>query len=286
MPTIAVSGGIIRQMGTPVKGLQFAVEHGFYGMEIGARYLTPEQLPPEESRRFRSIAALNGVDLSVHAPLDWNPATFSPELRPRLLGEIRALLQRSAEIGAQVLVLHAAAVDGPGIVRGQVPESVRASAIERLTSFLQESAPTAQALGVVIGLENLPYLPGVQDARGIERSYDVLKTYEELVQVVRDAASPAVRITLDIGHADRAEGIWEAFQAFAPYLRHIHIHDSDGRQDHQEIGLAKVDFKGLSDLLAPFPHMMVMEIIVQDDPAGAAIRSRDRLKAILGNAAR
>lgn len=58
----------------------------------------------------------------------------------------------------------------------------------------------------------------------------VIQSYGEMVDLVETVGSPAVRITLDIGHADRADGLAPAFEAFAPYLRHIHVHDSDGER--------------------------------------------------------
>jgi sugar phosphate isomerase/epimerase len=286
MPTIAASSIVARQGGSTLGGLHYAIDHGFRGVELMARYLDHEQLPPADLQEFRLLAALYGVDLSIHAPVGWAPATFDNEERDALLDDLDLLIQRASAIGARVIVLHPGAVEGAGIERGNVPEDKRLDALQRLTAFVRRSARTAEAEGVILAVENLPYMPGVADARGIERAYDVVKTYDELVQIVRDVRSPAVQITLDIGHADRAEGIREAFQAFGPYLRHIHIHDSDGQRDHQEIGVAKVDFASYLDILKAFPHMLVMEIIPDDDPAGAMLRSRDRLKRLLGESAR
>lgn len=95
-----------------------------------------------------------------------------------------------------------------------------------------------------------------------------------------------MKITLDIGHADRAEGIRPAFEEFAPYLRHVHVHDSDGVRDHQELGSAKVAFAGLSDLLQPFPHMLVIEVRGGEEPAATSLRNLNYLKQVVGWAAR
>ncbi len=286
MPTIALSSMMVRHTGGPLAALRWAVENGFRGMEMSARFLAPEQMPPADLRSFRALAASKGVDLAVHAPSAWAPATFEHEQRNGYLAEMDTLLRRMAQIGARVVVLHEGKVQGADVETGKVSEEMRHHALENLTEFLRLAAPAAKETGVVICLENLPYIQGAYDSYGIWRCYDVIKTYPELAQVVRDADSHVVRICLDVGHADRAEGIRPAFEEFAPLLRHIHIHDSDGERDHQEIGTSKVDFASYGDLLKPFPNMMVMEMRGGDDPVGVALRSRDRLKDVLGDAAR
>ena len=95
-----------------------------------------------------------------------------------------------------------------------------------------------------------------------------------------------VRIILDVGHADCSDGVRPAFEAFAPYLRHIHVHDSDGQRDHHEIGKAGLDFNAYLDVLKPFPFTLAIESRDEMDPAGCVLRSRDALKAVLKEAAR
>ena len=58
-----------------------------------------------------------------------------------------------------------------------------------------------------------------------------------------------MRLTLDFGHADRSAGIAETIGDFTGLVRHVHIHDSDGKKDHQEIGRATVDFASFSATL-------------------------------------
>ena len=114
----------------------------------------------------------------------------------------------------------------------------------------------------------------------------LIQSYDELVQLVETVDSPAVGITLDVGHADQAEGLRPAFDAFAPYLRHIHIHDCADGRDHREIGTGAVDFTAyLADLHA-YPFTLAIESRDEEDAEGCVLRSRDRLKDLLGPSAR
>ena len=81
-------------------------------------------------------------------------------------------------------------------------------------------------------------------------------------------------------------GITEAFEVFSPFLRHIHVHDSNGKRDHLEIGLGELDFSRWSDRLKDYPFSMVLESRNNEDPEGNVLRSRDLLTRSLGGSSR
>jgi len=112
------------------------------------------------------------------------------------------------------------------------------------------------------------------------------QTNADLLTALKALDNPCVRFTLDFGHADRSAGIAETIGDFTGLVRHVHIHDSDGKKDHQEIGRAKVDFASFKPFLAGFPHMLLMECANASDPDGCVVRSRDHLRHLLGDAAR
>lgn len=147
-------------LGGPLEALRFIADHGFHGLELGSRLLTDEYMPVPILREVRLLAAANGIDLSVHAPTGWDPSTFDTEERAQYLSEMDALSRTMGQIGARVLVLHAGKVSGPDIESGAVPESTRLTAIESLTEFLHSCSSMAEDHGMVVCLENLPYMPG------------------------------------------------------------------------------------------------------------------------------
>ena len=133
----------------------------------------------------------------------------------------------------------------------------------------------AEDTGSVLCVENLAHVPGY-----------VIQSYDELVELVDMVNSPAVGITLDIGHADLSDGLHPAFETFSPHLRHIHMHDSDGRRDHQEVGKGKIDYSRYAEFLEPYSFTMAIESRDESDEEGCVLRSRDRLKDLLGNTTR
>lgn len=276
MPTIALSTYSFGPECTAQRGIEFAVEHGFHGLELGSWTLWPEAMSKAEARSLRTLAASNGVDLSIHfIHRGVAPASHDSKRRARHLAELEATLNLAHDIGARPIVVHPGPVDCPGVEPASASEQVRRQAIENLADFLSRGARIAEDTGAVLCVENLAHAPG-----------QVIQSYAELVELVETVGSPLVRITLDVGHADLSDGLRSAFEAFAPYLRHIHVHDSDGQRDHHEIGAGKLDFPSYLDVLGPYPYTMAIESRDERDVEGCVLRSRDRLKEALGQAAR
>ncbi len=272
MPTIAVSSLALGFDCTAREAIEFTVEHGFRGLELGSPTLWPEAMSAEDVRLVQTLAATNGIDLSIHhIHRGVAPATHDPERRARHFAELEATLHLAHDLGARPIVVHPGPVDVPGVAPEETTEFVRLEAVANLTNFLSDAMPIAERTGTVLCLENLVHTPG-----------NVIRSYCELVQVVEAVDSPLLRITLDTGHAHQSDGLAEAFEAFAPYLRHIHAHGSDGIADHFEIGQGNIDWTSLRDELAAYPFTMALETQNTDDGPGGLLRSRDALRQLLG----
>ena len=276
MPTLAVSTYSFGPEAQADEGLEFALQHGFHGLELGSYTLWPQVIGDAGRQHLRSLAAAHGIDLSIHfIHRGVAPATHQPERRARHRNELEQTLELARDIGARVVVVHPGPIDCPGVSPTRAPEPVRREAQENLRQFLEEIAPKALEAGAVVCVENLHHAPG-----------QVIQSYAELLKLVQAVSSPAVQITLDTGHADLSDGITGALDTFAPYLRHIHIHDCDGQRDHLEIGQGKLDFALWLEQFRAYPFTLVVETRNDADPRGSVLRSRDRLKEILGPLAR
>ena len=69
---------------------------------------------------------------------------------------------------------------------------------------------------------------------------------ELLARTAAAVDDPRLGLCLDIGHAAVYSGRpWQEWtEAFAPYLRHVHLHDNDGATDlHQPLGAGKLPLK-------------------------------------------
>ena len=272
MSTIAVSTISFGPECTARQAVEFAVEHGFRGLELGSWKLWPEEISGSEKREIRDQAVRSEIDLSIHfIHRGVAPASHDAERREKHLADLEATLNLAHDIGAGPIVVHPGPVDQPGVASAETSEEARLEAIEHFAEFLSRGARIAEVTGTVLCVENLVHEPGM-----------VIQSYAELVGIIETVDSEAVRITLDVGHAYLADGLRPAFQAFETYLRHIHMHDSDDRRDHQEIGKGQIDFDDYREYLVRYPFTMAMESKDEDDVEGCVLRSRDRLRELLG----
>jgi sugar phosphate isomerase/epimerase len=276
MSTIALSTIAFGWDCTARRAVQFALDHEIFGVELGSPTFWPDNMPDDEKFFVRESAASNEINLSIHhIHRGVAPASHDSDRRAKHMTELEATLNLAYQIGARPIVLHPGPVDAPGIDNDNPPESVRLEALEHLTQFVSDAEKTARETGTVICLENLVHTPG-----------NVVLSYQELVGIVEAVNSPAVRITLDTGHAHLSDGVGAAFDAFGPYVRHIHMHDSDGKVDHFEVGEGEIDLENVKSQLTDFPFTLALETQRTDDGEAGTLRSRDRLKSLLGDSAR
>ena len=139
LPTIALSNFALGMEDEPVRGLEFAVQHGFHGLEFDTNELSPENMDSAGRRRIRSLAEANGVALSIHfLHRDMAPASHDPVRRARHFNELNQTLELALDIGAEVVVMHPGPIDCPGVDPTQATESVRQESMKILTQFLAE----------------------------------------------------------------------------------------------------------------------------------------------------
>ena len=146
MPTIAVSSLALGFDSTAREAIEFAVEHGFRGLELGSPTLWPEAMSSDDVRLVRTEAASNGIDLSIHhIHRGVAPATHDAERRARHFAELEATLNLAYDIGARPIVVHPGPVDAPGVEPDpDASGSVRLEAVANLTSFLSDAMPIAE----------------------------------------------------------------------------------------------------------------------------------------------
>jgi len=281
MPTIGFTSTTFTDEPTALPGLEFAIEHGFHALELSGNYVWPDVMASGEARELRIESARHGVSLSIHFPTRFFPGSSDDSARLDCVRQLRATIGVAREIGAGVVVVHPGPVYTPAEEAGVPAEDDRADARQRAAESVRQVAGDAEDAGVMLCLENLPFDKGM-----------AVRSYADQLDLLQRVPSPVVALTLDVGHAFRSGGIAEAFGAFGPWRRHMHIHDATEDRPHLELGSGIIDFAAHAGLLRAFPHTMIMEINVEGEgqtkPARgrtkpALIRSREILRRLLGN---
>jgi len=231
------------------------------------------------ARAVAAAVATTALRPVLHAPGDLLAGTATNDRA------LAGALSYAAECGAEQLVYHAQmVVDG------------RASQDRLLaeTRSLAVLAATAERVGVTLALENLaPVYPGPETVSANPLAVRAL---------ARRIGSPAVKLCLDIGHANVIAGLRRTslHRMIAPVLDMVslfHVHDNLGarwrpadqrpgidplRLDlHLAPGGGSINWVQVGTLLAGHPAPMVLEIHPpRARPAELATITRDELAGI------
>ncbi len=194
-----------------------AIELPTFDMDVvvGGRIRRPQL------EALKRACAGRDVIYSVHGPLAINFMDDAWRL-PRHLEVLEASLEVAAEVGAEHYVIHS------GLVRTQQGAGVEA-AYGRQREWLAKGGEIARQHGLILCVETL--FAGFE---GAEQASSPSRLAAEL----REIGHPNVMATLDFSHAylkldfdGCRDDFVEEIKALAPYARHLHVHDSFGRQD-------------------------------------------------------
>ena len=261
--------------------MQFAVEHGFQGIEIWSNVFDfwPKTVTAGEIDAITALARENHVSLAMHFCAGNNLADINEGHLRESMDQLKETIRLCQKIGAEVLVIH------PGIVPpmsihekgsfSHYPQfsltSLQRSAVARYKKSLKEAARFAERHDVVLGLENFSHVKGC-----------IQSTFDELVEWVDEIGNPGLQITLDIGHANLEGGVEKAVEIFGPRIKHIHLNDNNGAtSDHGELGTGTIDWKTNAPFLRSFKGMLSLELLGFDDLEGTVLRSKSFLERLL-----
>ncbi len=219
---------------SPSAAARWATEQGFDGLEV---LCEPPWLPSQWPAGERRAVAGARLHLSLHAPVaDVNLMSPHPGARKLAEGELAASVELAAELEAPWLTFHLGGRPIMGVPH-QPPWQEARQALHRL-------AKRAAALGVGLGLENDPRLPGLY-----------LCDLEEFARFLGETGLAGV---LDVGHAWTVHGREAVgkLTALVPRLRGAHLHDNDGVFD-AHLGLGE----GSVDVEAVWPSVSGLEFI-------------------------
>ena len=194
-----------------------AIELPTYDMDIvvGGKIRAPQM------EALRRACAGRGVAWSVHGPLAINFMDEAWRL-PRHMEVLKASLEVAAEVGAEHYVLHA------GIVPQQQAGGVEAAYL-RQREWLSKAGDVAAQHELILCVETL--FAGYE-GKGLT------PTASRLARELAAIGHSHVLATLDFSHTwlrldyeGRRDDFLDEVKAIAPWARHLHVHDSFGRQD-------------------------------------------------------
>lgn len=170
---------------------------------------------PFDRRVFLDALDAHGLRCeSVHAPFgreDTDISHVDPDVRRHALALQRDILLLAADLGASLVVIHAA--------RKIVPDNQSRERMSHAVEALQRLGALAQEHHLRLAVENLPqgHLPA---------------SAEQCLELLDRVAHPAVGLAYDSGHANLVGNDAAGFlEQLGSAVIATHIHDNDGHED-------------------------------------------------------
>jgi len=198
-------------------------------------HFSPVEQKKYNLKKLRSAIDTYRLGVTVHAPFfDLNLGSIYPEIRKFSIGRFKKCIEFCFHIGSDLMVIH------PGHSPLLKFQDLYLRAKDGFIEGLREIVDYATSKGIVISLENIssPYF----------FAYDSVDL-SSLAKKIKNLG-----ITLDIGHAfimklekkrplPEEEIANEIRGILRPFLKHVHIHDNEGRSDeHLGLGKGKINF--------------------------------------------
>lgn len=257
-----------------VEALKAAVVHNFDAFELCCLYphSAPEAVAENTMSEVREIIETSGIELCLHAPFfELNIAALCPGIREASVWSIKKTADLGQKLGAKVMVVHNGGYQPPG------PPGSSRSNDDRMRNHWDNNLESlrlitdyAEARGVTVCLENIGFDP-----------FSIDGSFEDMLEI-RDKVGPALRFTLDMGHARLQDGARRGIDLLGNNIRHIHLTDNFGkRDDHLPLGDGNYDYSEFAGFLRAFPHVITMEVIHRGSTPEPMLRARQTLKSLL-----
>jgi sugar phosphate isomerase/epimerase len=211
-------------------------------LELGIDCRALDKIIPRHLAKIQELLGFKRV--SVHMPFyDLHPAALDARIAAVSLRRLRQAADAALKLGARQAVFHLGF--DPRLNRN-IPQFI--------DLYCQRTLPVYQQLqiaGCVPVIENV-----------FEPTPEVLLMARKRLQ---ETSGALVGICLDVGHATafNSTSLQCWWQACAPFLREMHLHDNLGDDDlHQAIGSGVVDFSLLGGELAK-PHIPMPQFTLE-----------------------
>lgn len=201
---------------------------------------TPEAGKTKEE--IRDLLSTLDIDVSLHAPYhDLNIATLNLGVRKEALNQIEECIETANYLDSKIVVVH------PGYLASR--KYLKKQVVDVMVSNFKRLAERSEDYDVLLCMENISSKPKA-----------LCVHIKEIRNICDLVDSDHFGVCLDAAHANTT-GLSPAHFAeeLRDYVRHVHISDNTGIDDHLPIGLGNIDFERFLRALKPYDGYIIIE---------------------------
>ncbi len=229
--------------------IKYAKDNGFSSVELNVNMpiFFPENFTEEERKKIKIYKDEIGIDITLHAPEDLTLLQLQKSIREATINRFKEVLDFAGDIGASRLTMHV----GPAVC----------FTLTDRKSYLDETYYDEYKVVLKDSLEELSDYSAGKTLLCIENSGRfpkklVQETLEEVLSQNKN-----LFLTWDIGHSyENQYNEVDFFVRHRDRIRTCHVHDNNGKSDHQIIGQGSVDFKKHFDILGSENISYIIEV--------------------------
>lgn len=234
---------IIGAMNNPHKKLVEQIhqigEMNFDYFELTVEYpaATVEIIKKEKKQILDALSSYN-LGLLSHLPWYFSIAHPYERVQNAINTEIVSAMQTAAMLGAKKMVIHTELSVSPSAIG-------RKNMVANMSKNLKELHKKAQGFGIDLLLETV----APKSCR--------LEEFEKVFSEVD------MGMCLDVGHAqvNYPQGFGGFWQKFEKRIRHVHMHDGKGSENHLPIGAGKIDWEEIiSEMKKKYDGTITLEV--------------------------
>jgi len=201
----------------------------FIELNMNMPYSFPENLP---AKKVREVAETHGIEFTMHAHDEVDLASFHDPVRKGHVQRCAQALDWCAESGAKLLNVHInrgvyfTLPDHQAWIYDQYRDRFKETLVESMAYLIDRG----RSNGVMVCTENSSnfQLPFVSDA------------LDELSKL------DGFKITWDTGHDAKVKYAERpVLMRHRDRIAHMHLHDYDGKSDHQVLMTGEIDIAGM-----------------------------------------
>lgn len=212
------------------KTIDFTKKNGMNAVEINMNVpiYFPENFSKDERKKIKEYAEINDVQITMHAPEDIGLLQLHQNIREAGLNRLKEVIQFGIDIGASRMTLHiGSAVCFTLIDRKSYMEEFYEEEYRKILKDSLQELVTYAGDKLMICVENSGRFPK--------------KIVQEVLQELLENTN--LYLTWDIGHSyENKYNEVEFFIKNIDKVRTCHIHDNNGKSDHQIPGTGNLDF--------------------------------------------